>query len=268
MTREKDNLNISRRSTLKALGSMAGVTAISGFASAGDRKVKRTIPVDTSKHPRVTEAKVKFYEDGAVEHYTSGHQPADAPPVSFAVKVSNAESPEAATAQLVKRKPSDTPDPTGSDSGEQTTKSGSQDSIGTMSSNDTDGSAYIKVLAEKKDTCFCGPEWEISSKQSSEWNDDNGDGCIDDAENLWEWRKAINGSACNSWSFVDGNIWEDDNPCSLDQLREDRFSYDGGANEVVMRHQLTLHADGSNDWEVTRYDDGGNGCLYHKVETG
>lgn len=53
------------------------------------------------------------------------------------------------------------------------------------SNSDTDGDAYIKVLSEKKDTSFCGPEWEVYSKQSSEWNDDNGDDCIDDDKNLF-----------------------------------------------------------------------------------
>jgi hypothetical protein len=54
----------------------------------------------------------------------------------------------------------------------------------------------------------------------------------------------------------------------MDHIREDRFLYNDGRNKIVMRQQLTAHADGSNDWEVTRYDDGGNDCLFHGVETG
>lgn len=264
--------NYSRRRALKTLGSVAGVAAVPGLASAAGPEVVRTIDVSTSGHERVSEARVIYYDNGAIEHYMAGHNPQGASATAFTVQLTNGSTPERAEAQLVERTPSGKPDQTGNASSDQATKSGSQDGVGTTGhsggNSNSDGSAYLKMICEKGDRCGCWAEEEVTSRQDADWNDDDGDGCVVDSENLWSWEWVINGNACNSWSHDSGNIWEDGNPCSLDQLREDRFTYGGGTNSIVMRHQLTLHADGSNDWEVTRYDDGGNGCLFHGVETG
>lgn len=268
--------NYTRRRALKTLGSVAGVTVFSGFASAADPEVVRTIDINTAGYARVNEAQVMFYDNGAIEHRMTGHNPHGASAASFAIQLNNASIPDRAEAQLVERTPSGKPDQPGSSAGVSGSKGGGQNDIGTSShsggNSDSDYYAYLKLICEKGDRCACWPEWDVYNAQDADWSDDDGDGCVSDSENLWWWKWAINGDACNNWKHNDNQsqIWEDGNPCSLDQVREDRFSYenDGGWNSIVMRQQLTLHADGSNDWEVLRYDDGGNGCLLHKVETG
>lgn len=264
--------NYTRRRALKALGSAAGVAAFSGITSAADPEVVRVIDVGTSGFDRVDEAKVTYYEDGATEHRLAGHQPHGASAGAFGIEMQNGSVPEHAEAKLVKRTPKGRPDFAGKSSGEQTGRSGTEDDIGTQdhsgSNDESDYYAYMKLVCEKGDRCGCGPEWEVYNAQEADWSNDDGDDCVSDSENTWWWKWAINGSACENWKHTHGNIWEDDGTCSLDQLREDRFSYedDGGWNGLVMRQQLTLHADGSTSWEVTRYDDGGNGCLFHGVE--
>lgn len=246
------------------------MAAISGVASAADPDVVRTIDIDTSAHSRVDEAKIRIFEDGAMEHVLAGHQPHDASAVAFSIEMTNPTDPKRSDAKLVQVPTSETPGPSEDDLSSRAASGGTQDDIGTMGhsggNSDSDGDAYLKMICEKGDRCGCWPEYEVYDWQSAEWNDDDGDGCVSDPENYWESGWAINGSSCNSWNHENYEQWEDDGPCSLDQVREDRFSYGGGSNEIVMRQQLTLHADGSNDWEVLRYDDGGNGCLFHGVE--
>lgn len=252
------------------MGGVAGVAAISGVTSATDSEPVRTIDVDTSGHPRVNNAEVRIFEDGAIEQRLSGHQPQGAAAGAVSIEMENTSLPEQAQAQLVKRQATGKPDSAGTDSGKEMTKDGGQDDIGTMdhsgSNDESDYQAYLKMVCEKGDRCGCLPEYEVYNFQEADWNDDDGDGCVSDPENFWRSGWAINGSACNNWNHEEKQQWEDDGTCSLDQIREDRFSYGGGSNEIVMRQQMTLHADGSTSWEVLRYDDGGNGCLFHGLE--
>lgn len=261
----------SRRRALQALGGIAGAAVVPGFASATEPEAIRVIDVGTSGYDRVDEATVTYFDDGAIEHRLTGHQPHGAPAGAFGIETTNGSLPAQAEAQLVERTPRGLPDFAGNNSGGESA-SGSQDDIGTSdhsgSNDEDDYYAFLKMVCEKGDRCGCWPEWEVYNAQEADWNDDDGDGCVSDSENLWWWEWAINGSACDDWEHEEGQIWEDGNPCSLDQVREDRFSYadDGGRNDIVMRQQITLHADGSTSWEVLRYDDGGNGCLFHGLE--
>ena len=263
-------MNFSRRDILKALGSSAGMTATLPLASSAEPGVVRTINIDTSAYDRVDEARVTYLSNGGIKHYTAGQQSSDTSPIALTIKLNNGETPEHAEAEFVTSEPRKKPNLSRNDLDGQMTE---KDIVGTMDhreggSNDSDGSAYLKLICQKGDRCGCWPEWDVYNRQEAEWNDDDGDGCVSDAEHSWSWSWDINNDSCYSWEHKEGKFWEDDETCSLDQVREDRFLYNDGSNKVVMRQQLTAHADGSSDWEVTRYDSGGNGCLFHRVETG